>query len=92
MGALTKIFGTNPEIEHKKITLKNGDFVVMVTDGVLEYLQVEDAVEMLRQLIEELADTDAVTFARKIIERVLLFTGGTAADDMTVLVLKALER
>lgn len=47
---------------------------------------------MLRQLIEELADTDAVTFARKIIERVLLFTGGTAADDMTVLVLKALER
>lgn len=72
--------------------LEAGDYLVLVTDGVLEYLQVEDAVEMLRQLIEELADTDAVTFARKIIERVLLFTGGTAADDMTVLVLKALER
>ena len=47
---------------------------------------------MLRELIQELTDTDAVTFARKIMERVLLFTGGTIADDMTVLVLKALER
>ena len=69
-----------------------GDYLVLVTDGVLEYLQVEDAVEMLRELIQELTDTDAVTFARKIMERVLLFTGGTIADDMTVLVLKALER
>ncbi len=72
--------------------LEPGDYLVLVTDGVLEYLQVEDAVEMLRELIQELTDTDAVTFARKIMERVLLFTGGTIADDMTVLVLKALER
>ena len=59
---------------------------------MLEYLQVEEPVDMLQDVIGELADTDAVTFSRKIIERILLFTGGKVADDMTVLVLKALER
>lgn len=72
--------------------LEAGDYLVLVTDGVLEYLQVEEPVDMLQDVIGELADTDAVTFSRKIIERILLFTGGKVADDMTVLVLKALER
>ena len=46
--------GTNPEIEHKKITLKNGDFVVMVTDGVLEYLHVPNPEETMQEIIESI--------------------------------------
>lgn len=72
--------------------LEEGDFLVMVTDGVLEYLHVENPVEVLQDIIEEMESADAATFSRKIIERMMLFTGGVVQDDMTVLTLKATER
>lgn len=72
--------------------LEEGDFLVMVTDGVLEYLHVEDPVEVLQDIIEEMSEVDAATFSRKILERIMLFTGGEVKDDMTVLTLKAMER
>ncbi|MDD6194317.1 MAG: SpoIIE family protein phosphatase [Lachnospiraceae bacterium] len=72
--------------------LEEGDFLVMVTDGVLEYLHVDNPVEVLQDMIEEMGPVDAATFSRKIIERMMLFTGGVVQDDMTVLTLKAMER
>ena len=72
--------------------MEEGDFLVMVTDGVLEYLHVEDPVEVLQDIIEEMSEVDAATFSRKILERIMLFTGGEVKDDMTVLTLKAMER
>ena len=77
--------GTNPEIEHKKITLKNGDFVVMVTDGVLEYLHVPNPEETMQEIIESINTNQPGILAKKILERVLLFTGGKVSDDMTIL-------
>ena len=77
--------GTNPEIEHKKITLKNGDFVVMVTDGVLEYLHVKKPEDTMQEIIESIQTNNPGILAKKIMERVMLFTGGKAKDDMTVL-------
>lgn len=77
--------GTNPEIEHKKITLKNGDFVVMVTDGVLEYLHVPNPEETMQEIIESINTNHLGILAKKILERVLLFTGGKVSDDMTIL-------
>ena len=77
--------GTNPEIEHKKITLKNGDFVVMVTDGVLEYLHVPNPEETMQEIIESINTNHPGILAKKILERVLLFTGGKVSDDMTIL-------
>lgn len=72
--------------------LEEGDFLVMVTDGVLEYLHVDNPVEVLQDIIEEMSEVDAATFSRKILERMMLFTGGVVQDDMTVLTLKATER
>lgn len=72
--------------------MEEGDYLVMVTDGVLEYLHVENPIALLQDLIGELPDTDAATFSRKIMERIMLFTGGVVQDDMTILTLKTMER
>ncbi len=74
------------EIEHIRKELHGGEFLVMVTDGVLEYLHVPHPEETMQEIIESIDTNNPSTLAKKILERVLLFTGGKVADDMTVLV------
>ena len=80
------------EIEHMKKQLGNGDFLVMVTDGVLEYLHVPHPEETMQEIVESIQTNNPNTLAKKILERVLLFTGGKVADDMTVLVSAVWEK
>lgn len=80
VGAKTQI-----DIETEEVQLKNGDFVVMVTDGVLEYLHVPKPEETMQEVIESIQTNNPGILAKRIMERVLLFTGGKAKDDMTVL-------
>ena len=77
--------GTNPEIEKEEIELQNGDFVVMVTDGVLEYLRVPKPEETMQEIIESIDCRHPGVLVKKIMERVMLFTGGKINDDMTIL-------
>lgn len=77
--------GNNPEIERQEMELKNGDFVVMVTDGVLEYLHVPKPEETLREIIESIDSRHPGILVKKMMERVMLFTGGRIQDDMTIL-------
>ncbi len=65
--------------------LTDGDFVVMVTDGVLEHLYVEDARQTVADIISEIDTNNPAQFARQVLEQVLLYTGGRVRDDMTVL-------
>lgn len=76
---------TQVEIEMTELTLGNGDFVVMVTDGVLEYLHVPKPEETMREMIESIRTNNPGILAKRIMERVMLFTGGAVKDDMTVL-------
>lgn len=80
VGAETQI-----DIETSEVKLENGDFVVMVTDGVLEYLHVPKPEETMREVIESIQTNNPGILAKRIMERVMLFTGGKAQDDMTVL-------
>lgn len=73
------------DIETQEISLKSGDFVVMMTDGVLEYLHVPDPEETMQEIIESIETNNPGILAKKIMERVMLFTGGRIQDDMTVL-------
>ena len=66
--------------------LAHGDFLVMVTDGVLEYLHVKHPEEKLAEMIKEIHTENAETFASTLMEHVMLFTGGHAPDDMTIIV------
>ncbi len=71
--------------------LKTGDFLVMITDGVLEYLTEPHPLEVLKKQIDEMAEQDPQRFSEKLLEQVLQHTGGRISDDMTVLVVKTWE-
>ena len=74
------------EVKSVKKQLGNGDFLVMVTDGVIEYLQVRNPKETLVDIISTVQTDNAGVLAEKILEQVLIRMGGHAMDDMTVLV------
>ena len=74
------------EIESVKKRLGNGDFLVMLTDGVIEYLHVRNPKETLMDIIGSVQTDNAGVLAEKILQEVLIRTGGHAMDDMTVLV------
>lgn len=74
------------EVESTKKQLQDGDFLVMVTDGVIEYLQVRNPKETIQDIIAGANTDNAGMLAETILNQVLLRTGGVAADDMTVLV------
>ena len=74
------------EVESVKKELDHGDFLVMVTDGVIECLHVRNPKETLADIIATIQTDNAGVLAEKILEQVLNCTGGHAMDDMTVLV------
>lgn len=80
------------EIKRAELTLKHGDFIIMVSDGVLDYLYVEQPEETMKDLLLGIETTNAKQMARQILERVLLYTAGRARDDMTVLVTSIWEK
>ena len=80
------------ESKHSKNTLQSGDFLVMVTDGVLEYLHVKDRQGKLMDIIAGGKSDNAGVMAQEILDRVLLDTGGYAMDDMTVVAIGIWEK
>ena len=86
--------GVDLEQELKTIEneMDNGDFLVMVTDGVLEYLNVNDPKDKLCEIISDVSSDNSGVMAQEILDRVLLYTGGYAMDDMTVIVIGVWEK
>lgn len=80
------------ELEPVQRQLHSGDFVVMMTDGVLEHLQVEEPEETMCEILASIHSNNPMEMARKILERVLFYTQGRAKDDMTVLCLGIWEK
>ncbi len=86
--------GVDLEQELKTIEneMDNGEFLVMVTDGVLEYLHVNDPKGKMCEIIGDVSSENAGVMAQEILDRVLLYTGGYAMDDMTVVVVGVWEK
>ena len=74
------------EIEKTSRQLKDGDFVVQVTDGVLDDLHVPVPEDAMQEILETVETNNPGQMAKQILERILLFTAGKVPDDMTVLV------
>ena len=73
------------EFESSTKKLYEGDFLIMVTDGVLDALPQEDPEELMKEIILQVNAAAAQELARGILERALAYSGYHAADDMTVL-------
>ena len=66
--------------------LYDGDYLIMVTDGVLDALPPQQEEEVMKELILENTCTSPKEMGRILLERVLGYSGYRAADDMTILV------
>lgn len=73
------------EIWRASRELSNGDFLVMVTDGVIEYLDENEPEERVAEFIGEIRTNHPGILAKKLLERIMEETGGVAADDMMIL-------
>ena len=65
--------------------LYEGDFLIMVTDGVLDALPPEEPEELMKEIILQTRASAAQELGRGILERVLTYSEYRATDDMTVL-------
>lgn len=75
---------TDYEVLSKK--LYPGDFLIMVTDGVLDALPIGQEEELMKEIIMTTRKRNPREMARAILERVLYLNENRAQDDMTVLV------
>ncbi|HIQ73189.1 MAG TPA: SpoIIE family protein phosphatase [Candidatus Blautia intestinigallinarum] len=66
--------------------LYHGDYVIMVTDGVLDALPQEKEEETMKEIIMDVHEEAPREMSRGIMERVLAYSDYKARDDMTVLV------
>lgn len=66
--------------------LQDGDYVIMMTDGVLDALPGEDCEEFMENAIGLLEDVNPGEIAEKILELAIRGSEGHIRDDMTVLV------
>ena len=80
------------EIDSVERQLSNGDFVIMVTDGVMDALPVGEQDILLETIIQGTLLVNPKEMANHILERVLNWTGEPPQDDMTVLVIGIWEK
>lgn len=73
-------------METVKRQLEPGNFVVMVSDGVLDSLPQEDADGVLKEIVAAQETENAAEMAENIIKEVLRMGQCRPEDDMTVLV------
>ncbi|MDD3340299.1 MAG: SpoIIE family protein phosphatase [Lachnospiraceae bacterium] len=66
--------------------LNSGDYLVMVTDGVLDALPVTQEEDVMRDIILNMKNVSPREMGKRILEKVLGYARDEARDDMTVLV------
>ena len=64
----------------------HGDYLIMMTDGVLDALPVQKEEETMKEIILDVHEESPKELGREILERVLGYSDYRARDDMTVLV------
>ena len=69
---------------------KDGDFIVMATDGVTELLETKEQ-NLIKQIIENYSGTTSQELADKILKAAMQQRTNSSFDDMTVLVSKITE-
>ena len=75
------------ELEPVKRQLESGDYVIMVTDGVLDALPVGEQETLMQKFIKDADIVNPKELAHHILEQVLAWTQEVPVDDMTVLVI-----
>ena len=72
------------DIEKSARKLQSGDFIIMISDGLLDGL--EEPEQMLAEIIKKLTMLQAKEMAKEILRQIVQINGYRVDDDMTVLV------
>ena len=67
------------------LQVENGEFVVMVTDGVMDALPAGEQEELMETFLLETATNNPKELAHHLLGRVLERSGELPTDDMTIL-------
>ena len=67
------------------------DYLIMVTDGVLDAFSAGDYEEMLGQYLRDMRECSPAEVAQRILQFALKCSGGHIRDDMTILVLEVFQ-
>ena len=81
IGALARL-----DIEPERRQLEDGDFLIMVTDGVLDTLPTEKQDSLMEEFICQVESQNPGEMAHHILNRVMEYAGAAPLDDMTILV------
>ncbi|MGN1145414.1 MAG: SpoIIE family protein phosphatase [Acetatifactor sp.] len=73
-------------------TLCNGDYIVMMSDGVLDALGDNDYEEAMWEAISEMTEQNPKVIAEKLLQMAICAGGGHIQDDMTILVVGVWEK
>lgn len=85
-GSLPLGIFSNVETVRMEKQLQDGDYVILLTDGVLDAIGEEDYERVLEEHISELTEISPGELAERLLELALRSCGGHIRDDMTVLV------
>ncbi len=80
------------ETEPRNIRIEDGDFVIMVTDGILDSFSVDEKEECFEFILSEIKSNNPQEIADKLLEKVLEVSEKSREDDMTVLVAGVWEK
>jgi stage II sporulation protein E len=79
------------DVQVKRMTLKDGDFIVMITDGVYDAGNVEGKGQWIEELLKNTQNRNPQEIARIVFEKAMELYGRETKDDMTVLVSRIWE-
>jgi stage II sporulation protein E len=68
-----------------ELKLRDGDLVVMLSDGVVDAVIVEEKEAYIKQVLSELSDVSPQMVAEQLIEKIMETGMSRVKDDMTVL-------
>lgn len=82
----------NPDVEVYSSSIKNGDVIVMVTDGILDFEgKCQNNTEWLIELLKENNNGSPRELGDEIIKKGKQLSGGKVKDDITVIVSKVYD-
>lgn len=77
---------TSVDMETSSKKLYDGDFVIMVSDGIVEAIDDEDKEKYMSRILMDIGSTNPQEMAQEILGRILEDTSGENDDDMLVMV------
>lgn len=74
------------EVESDKIKLFDGDYIIMVSDGVLDCIPSEEKLEYMEFLLSEIKSNNPQEIANQLLFKIEEIAQKNRSDDMTILV------